>query len=232
MNHSIIIDIETIPTSSQEVRDYIAATIKPPKTMSVAATIEKWHKESKQGAIDELVSSTGLDGAFGHVCVIGYDLHDTGAPEAVYGLNEADVLSSFNKALDAIPRNLHSATTVVGHNVSAFDLRFLWQRYVINGIRPHPIINAAAQAKSWDIKIYDTMTQFAGHGKTISLDKLCMALGIPSPKGDMDGSMVGQAVADGRLLEVVEYCKRDVKATREVYKRMTFADADQMRLAE
>jgi predicted PolB exonuclease-like 3'-5' exonuclease len=74
------------------------------------------------------------------------------------------------------------------------------------------------------------MTQFAGHGNRISLDKLCLALSIPSPKGDMDGSMVNQAVKDGRLLEVVEYCKRDVIATREVYRRMTFKDADQMRL--
>jgi hypothetical protein len=231
MNNAIIIDIETIPASSQSVRDYIAATIKPPKTMSVAATIEKWHKESKQGAIDDAVSMTGLDGAFGQVCVIGYDLHNTGEPDAVYGLNEADVLTRFNAVLDQIPRNMHSATTVVGHNVSGFDLRFLWQRYVVNGIRPHGIINMAAQAKSWDAKIYDTMTQFAGYGNRISLDKLCMALGIPSPKGDMDGSMVGQAVADGRLLEVVEYCKRDVRATREAYQRMTFAEADQMRLA-
>lgn len=230
MNH-IIIDIETIPAQSQAVREYIAATIKPPKTMSVAATIEKWHKESKQGAIDDAVSMTGLDGAFGQVVCIGYDLHDSGAPEAVYGLDEADVLTRFNTVLDAIPRNMHNATTVVGHNVSGFDLRFLWQRYVVNGIRPHAIINVAAQAKSWDAKIYDTMTQFAGYGNRISLDKLCLALGVPSPKGDMDGSMVGKAVADGRLLEVVEYCKRDIRATREVYRRMTFADYSQMQLA-
>ena len=228
--HHIIIDIETIATTSQAARDYIAATIKPPKTMSVAATIEKWHKESKQGAIDDAINATGLDGAFGQVCVIGYDLHDSGDPCAVAGLNEADVLTRFNNALESIPKSMHNATTVVGHNVSAFDLRFLWQRYVVNGIRPHPIINMAAQAKSWDVKIYDTMTQFAGHGNRISLDKLCVALGIQSPKGDMDGSMVNQAVIDGRLSEVAEYCKRDVKATREVYRRMTFQDADQIRL--
>jgi len=230
MNH-IIIDIETIPASAPHIAEFIAATVKPPATIKLPASIEKWHKESKDEAIAEAVSKTGLDGAFGQVVCIGYDLYDSGAPEAVYGLDEADVLTRFNAALDAIPRNMHNATTIVGHNVANFDLRFLWQRYVVNGIRPHAIINVAAQAKSWDAKIYDTMTQFAGHGNRISLDKLCMALSIQSPKGDIDGSKVAQAVADGRLLEVVEYCKRDVKATREVYRRMTFAEVDQIRLA-
>ena len=231
MFHAIILDIETIPATAPHIADYIAATIKPPGTIKLPASIEKWHKESKQEAIEEAIAKTGLDGAFGQVVCIGYDLHDSGNPDAVYGLDEVELLTRFNAALDTIPHNMHNATTVVGHNISGFDLRFLWQRYVVNGIRPHAIINAAAQAKSWDVKIYDTMTQFAGFGNRISLDKICMALSIPTPKGDMDGSMVGQAVADGRLLEVVEYCKRDVKATREVYRRMTFADADQMRLA-
>ena len=229
MNH-IILDIETIQTQRDDVAAYIAATVKPPATYKKPESIAAWHKEEGPQAIADAVAKTGLDGAFGQVVCIGYDLHDTGEPDAVYGLDERDVLMRFNAALDTIPHNMHNATTVVGHNVSAFDLRFLWQRYVVNGIRPHPIINMAAQAKSCDVKIYDTMTQFAGHGNRISLDKLCLALGIPSPKGDMDGSMVNQAVKDGRLLEVVEYCKRDVKATREVYRRMTFKDADQMRL--
>lgn len=229
MNH-IVIDIETIATQRMDVMDYIAAIVKPPATYKKQESIAEWHKEQGPAAIEEAVAKTGLDGAFGQVCVIGYDLHDTGEPDAVYGLDERDVLMRFNAALDAIPRAMHSAVTVVGHNVAAFDIRFLFQRYVVNGIRPHAIISHATGAKSWDARVYDTMTQFAGYGNRISLDKLCLALSIPSPKGDIDGSMVNQAVKDGRLLEVVEYCKRDVKATREIYRRMTFKDADQMRL--
>lgn len=221
---TIILDIETIPTDNARIIDWIADTIKPPGTITKPESIAAWHKEKKSDAIDEAVNKTGLDGAFGQVVCIGYDLHDTGAVEAVYGLDEAALLIEFNAVLDSIPQNMHNSTTIVGHNVSGFDLRFLWQRYVINGIRPHAIINAAAQAKSWDAKIFDTMTQFAGHGKMIGLEKLCIAFGIPTPKTDIDGSMIGQAVADGRLLEVVEYCKRDVIATRSVYRKMTFAE--------
>ena len=224
MNHTIIIDIETIGTTSTKIVDYIAATIKPPATIKLPASIAKWHAESKLDAVNEAVGKTGLDGAFGQVVVIGFDLYNDGQPETIYGLDERDVLTRFNTALDDIQPSMWSATTVVGHNVLSFDLRFLIQRYIVNGIKPHPIIATAAAAKAWDNRVYDTMTQFAGFGNRISLDKLCVALDIESPKGEIDGSMVGQYVADGRIEEVSEYCKRDVKATREVYRRMTFAD--------
>ncbi len=222
-NNILTLDIETIPASSQGIADFIASTIKPPGTIKLPASIAKWNLDSKQEAIDEAVSKTGLDGAFGAVCCIGYDLHNDGNPNTVYGLDEAELLCDLNNVLNSIPPAMWSAMVIVGHNVAAFDLRFLLQRYMVNGIRPHAIINRAAQAKSWDDCVYDTMTKFAGHGNRISLDKLCMALGVTSPKGDMDGSMVGQAVADGKIFEVSEYCKRDVVATRAVYRRMTFA---------
>ena len=224
INHTIILDIETIPTQSAKISDYIAANIKPPATIKLPASIEKWHKESKLDAVFEAVGKTGLDGAFGQVVVIGFDLYNDGRPATVYGLDEREVLTRFNTALEGIAPSMWSATTVVGHNVLSFDLRFLIQRYIVNGIKPHPIIATAATAKAWDNRVYDTMTQFAGFGNRISLDKLCVALDIESPKGEIDGSMVGQYVADGRIEEVSEYCKRDVIATREVYRRMTFAD--------
>ena len=142
----------------------------------------------------------------------------------MHGLNERELLESFSKMLnECIDEKDVMTTSIVGHNVSSFDLRFLMQRYIVNGIRPPFVIKRAAEAKPWESeKVFDTMVQFSGVGNRISLDKLCLALSIPSPKGDMDGSMVGQAVADGRIIEVAEYCKRDVSATKEVFNRMTF----------
>ena len=49
-----------------------------------------------------------------------------------------------------------------------------------------------------------------------------MALGIHSPKEECNGSLVWQWVEDGRIEEVAQYCKRDVAATREVFKRMVY----------
>jgi hypothetical protein len=220
METIIVLDLETIPADDPRIIDYIATTIKPPVNIKLPASIAKWHAESKQEAIDEAVSRTGLDGAFGRVVVIGFDID--GTIDTIHGLDEAALLVAFNAKLNTIPRSMWSAMTIVGHNVAGFDLRFLMQRYIVNGIQPHPIINMAAQAKPWDASVYDTMTRFAGHGKTISLARLCLALGVPSSKGLMDGSMVGQYVADGRLDEVVVYCKGDVADAGAVYRRMTF----------
>lgn len=216
----LVLDIETIPTQRQDVKDYIAKTVKHPGTLKKKESIEEWYKNELAGAVDEAVAKTGLDGAFGQICVIGYAINDND-PESIYGLEERDLLIQFNKVLDSIPKNMHSATTLVGHNAASFDVRFIWQRYIVNKLVPHPIVNMAVNSKSWDNKVFDTMTQFAGYGNRISLEKLCLALNIESPKGEIDGSMVGKAVADGRIKEVSDYCIRDVVATRNVYRCLT-----------
>lgn len=224
MYKTLILDIETIGTSRQEVIDYIAATVKPPATYKKAESIAKWHEEEGPAAIAEAVARTGLDGAFGQVVCIGYQLGDMESPFVLHGLNERELLESFSKmTTECIAPGEVMATSVVGHNVAGFDLRFLMQRYIVNGIRPPLVLKRAAEAKPWESKkVFDTMVQFAGIGNRISLDKLCLALSIQSPKGDIDGSKVGQYVADGRIQEVADYCKRDVSATKAVFQRMTF----------
>ncbi len=221
----IHLDIETVPTDRADVREYIAATVTHPGNISKAETIAKWNEESRPAAIEEAVSRTGLDGAFGRVCVIGVAIDDGEVvtfSDAEYERNLLDGLSHYLNV--EIPASEFFTTTVVGFNVSSFDLRFLAQRYIVNGLRMPMVLARAAQAKPWESdKVFDCMVQWAGVGQRVSLDKLCLALSIPSPKGEMDGSQVGEYVATGRIGEVADYCRRDVEATREVYKRMTFA---------
>jgi 3'-5' exonuclease len=225
MYKTLVLDIETVGTSRQDVIDYIATTVKPPATYKKPESIATWYKEEGPQAIADAVAKTGLDGAFGRVVCIGYQLDDMESPFVLRSLNERELLESFAKMLDeCIAPSDVLATSVVGHNVSGFDLRFLMQRYIVNGIKPPLVLKRAAEAKPWEAeKVFDTMIQFAGTGNRISLDKLCLALSIPSPKGDMDGSKVSQYVMDGRLEEVAEYCYRDVEATKAVFERMTFA---------
>lgn len=223
----LFIDIETIGTDRADVRDYIAAGVTHPANISKPETIAKWNEESRPQAVADAIAKTALDGAFGRVCVIGYAIEDNEPVTLWHATDEALILREFAVTMDIM---LHGSrvvgSTVIGHNIASFDLRFLLQRYIVNGIRPPQIIARAAAAKPWDTdKVFDTMAQWnPERDKRISLDKLCLALGIPSPKGDMDGSMVGQYVADGRIMEVADYCKRDVLAVREVYRRMTFAN--------
>lgn len=246
---NIVIDIETIPAqrpdvmaeireSKQAELDAAVAGVKPPGNYKKQETIDAWMTDEKprivQGLLDAFESDvdaayrkTGLDGAFGQVCVIGVAI-DNEEPVLCYRedwLDEQGVLEDFNSFLtDRVEQSQMFNSVVIGHNVVGFDLRFLAQRHIIRGIKPHFVISRAAQAKPWEAdKVFDTSVQWTGSPTVrISLDKLCKALGIKSPKDGIDGSKVWDAVRDGRLKEVAAYCARDVQATRQAYMRMTY----------
>lgn len=248
----LYLDIETIPAQRPDVLDSIRASkqadleaalaaVKAPSNYSAEAS-EKWmldkgHAQISalncafESEVDDAYRKTSFDGAFGQVCVIGFAVEDD-KPQFVKAddlsaAGEVALLEAFSCVLtDLIPANEVLSTTVIGHNVSGFDLRFLVQRHIINGVRPHTIIARAAQAKPWEQdRVYDTMIQWGGAGAKAggSLDKLCKALSIPSPKGAIDGSKVWDFVKAGEIQQVAEYCAKDVDATRAVHRRMTFA---------
>ena len=247
---NLIIDIETIPAQRSDVLEEITASmqteliaaiaaIKPPGNYKKQETIDEWMatEAPKQAAalreafaadVDAAYRKTSLDGAYGQICVIGAAFGDD-APILSWRqdfTDERQILEDFGCVMvDQIPRHDDFTTQIVGHNVAAFDLRFLLQRHIVNGVIPHMVIARAARAKPWESeKVYDTMVQWAGVGNRIKLDKLCKALSIPTPKGDIDGSKVWDFVKDGQIEQVAAYCARDVEATRAAYKRMTFQD--------
>lgn len=227
---NIYIDIETIPAQRPDVMEEIKATIKPPGTFKKPESIAEWMRTEGPAAIEEAYRRTGLDGAYGQVCVVGM-AGDDGAPATIFEQDwqhpeaERRILEALSARLtEWIAPSEIFTTCVIGHNVSAFDLRFLAQRHIVNGIRPHVAIGRAAQAKPWDSdKVFDTMVQWTGSSSVrISLDKLCRALSIPTPKGELDGSKVWDFVQAGRIQEVADYCAKDVEATREVHRRMSY----------
>lgn len=243
----LYIDIETIPAQRPDILEEIRqskqaeleaaiAAVKPPINYGAEAA-DKWMKEKGAAQIEALTAGmeaeidaayrkTGLDGAFGQICVIGWAFNNEKAQTICSAEDEGSILYGFSKTLGEVDQSERFNTMVIGHNVSSFDLRFMVQRHWINGLRPHHIITRAAQAKPWESdKVFDTMVQWAGVGNRVSLAKLCKALNIPSPKTDLDGSKVWDAVKEGRLDDVAMYCAGDVEATRAVYKRMTFQQA-------
>lgn len=216
------LDVESIPTRDESVIDRIAEEITPPGNISKAETISAWHLEKKPALVKEAVSKTSFDGVLGSLCTIGWACDD-GEPQSItWPLDvdsEAAMIYTFKTIVE--PFASQAVTPViVGHYVADFDLRMLWQRAMILGIRmpswfpffPRP----------WDRSIIDTMTTFAGAKGTIGLDRLCDALGIPG-KGDFDGSMVADAWSRGEYERIGEYCRQDVERTRAVHKKMLVA---------
>ena len=221
---NIYFDIETLPSDDSGIIADIAAGIKPPGNLKKAETIEAWERDEKPGAVLEAVKKTGLDGTFGRICCIGFAVNDDAA-DVRYG-DEAETITAFFAWLTEAARisdyTERQSAIFIGHNILSFDLRFLWQRCVVNGIRPPAFI--PFNAKPWDGKVLDTMTAWnPERERRISLDKLCLALGVPSSKGDMDGSKVAEYWQAGRHQEVAAYCMADVEAVRQCHKRMVFA---------
>lgn len=221
----ITLDIETCPSQSPELKAEFLANVKAPAQYKKPESIAEWLKENAEAEADAAWRRTSFDGAYGHVCVIGLALDDQ-EPVAMYEddwhANEASVL---RRAFDWIDRACAAQPNVrpvfVGHNLVEFDLRFLFQRAVVLGVKPSRHIPFSA--KPWDDSVFDTMARWAGVKDRVKLDKLAKACGLEG-KGDIDGSMVWDYVRDGRIAEIAEYCRHDVALARDIYKRMTFAD--------
>lgn len=218
----VTMDLETLPSADPAVRDLLAARIKPPAAMKKADTIAKWEAEDKPALIEEAVAKTSFDGTYGSIAVIAWAIDDGPVNNIITAdkLPEREMLAQFMLIINGTCTS-YKRPVFVGHNLHAFDLPFLWKRCVINRVKPSPWIPFGV--KPWSERLADTMLMWDDRrDKSISLDALCRVLGVDTPKGDMDGSKVAAAWAEGRYADVAAYCMADVAATRECYKRMRF----------
>lgn len=214
---AVVMDLETIGTEEPDVIADITASITHPKTMSKADTIALWTEKEKPALIAEAIAKTSFDGGLGRIVCIGWAVDDND-PYCLTGEHsEADMLKAFFTSVGGYRQPIF-----VGHNISGFDLRFLWQRAVVHGIRPPTQI--PFNKKPWDTSIFDTMLAWnPDREKRTSLAKLCRILGVNNPKSELDGSKVWEYFKAGRIAEIAEYCRGDVVATRECYRRMNFS---------
>ena len=111
-----------------------------------------------------------------------------------------------------------------GHNIKEFDIPYIGRRMLINGMKLPASVDLRGK-KPWDLKhLLDTMDmwQFADRKAYTSLKLLAALFGVPSPKGDIDGSQVGRVFwEEGDLERIAEYCERDVVATTNVFLALT-----------
>ncbi|MEM1215332.1 MAG: 3'-5' exonuclease, partial [Bacteroidota bacterium] len=81
--------------------------------------------------------------------------------------------------------------------------------------------------KPWETKhLLDTMQlwKFGDYKAYTSLKLLAATLGFPSPKDDIDGSMVGRVFwEDGDVDRIAVYCEKDVLATAQLFLRYQLA---------
>ena len=114
-----------------------------------------------------------------------------------------------------------SQNILCGHNAKEFDFPFIARRMIINQIDIPNKLNLFGK-KPWEIAHLDTLElwKFGDYKHFTSLKLLTKILGIPSPKGDIDGSQVGHVFyVEKDIDRIVTYCEKDVIAVAQVFLR-------------
>lgn len=207
---NLYLDIETNPTTNEAVIERLTNDIHPPANYKTESAISKWWAINGEAKKQEVIQKTALDPLYGSIRCIGYAIDDD-EPEILSGTEE-DMLHSLMRIIIAERDSDSMLPTIIGHNVVDFDLQFIRKRAIINQV-PMPMLERYLRRYSESVQ--DTMRIWAGYRDTVSLENL--AQGLLGRGKSVNGAGVFEMSDD----ECEEYCKHDVRLTRDVYKMMS-----------
>ena len=215
-NNTIIIDLETMPSTSPTIKEEILAGLKPPGNISKAETIQKWWIDKAPSIAKEQYLKTSCNPMYGNIISIAYAFNDKPVEGIIRHIDESEkgLLEIFYEVL------LDSNTDYlqwVSYPIR-FDLPFLLKRSIINNVRP-PVGIPDERSKS----AFCPMNWWHGWHEYGTLNNLCKALGIPGKDG-MTGADVWPAIQAGEYEKVLAYNKSDVEMLRQVFRRIHFLD--------
>lgn len=135
------------------------------------------------------------------------------------GDNEKKLLADFADILKKWAGE--SEKYLCAHNGKEFDYPYICRRMVIQGIEIPEILKISGR-KPWEVRHLDTMElwKFGDYKSFTSLKLLAKVLGVPSPKDDIDGSMVNSVYwTEKNIDRIVLYCQKDVITLAQVLLR-------------
>ncbi|MBT8234291.1 MAG: 3'-5' exonuclease [Saprospiraceae bacterium] len=164
-------------------------------------------------------SKAGILAEFAKVVCISIGYVETGnnqvtavKTKSFFHENEKDLLNMFKHFLE----NDFADTGMMfvsGHNIKEFDIPFICRRMIINEIALPDILDLSGK-KPWQIDhLFDTLVawKFGDYKNYTSLDLLCFAMDIPSPKKSMHGEDVHDAYWQNKdYKSICDYCENDV----------------------
>jgi 3'-5' exonuclease len=206
---TLFIDIETRRTNNLELIARLQAQVKPPGNYKKPETIMQWWADEGNALKARAADATALDGTYGSVASIACALDD-GPVVCVYGDDEPRILASINDVFRCYP------DTVVAFN-GEFDIRFIYQRMVINGMSAPRALIRALHDKAY---LYDPMKEWSGWKGFIKQRDLEIALGI-SRDEDVTGQEIGALIDISAWDQVERHNIADVENLRTIYRRMT-----------
>lgn len=129
--------------------------------------------------------------------------------KSFYGDDEKALLTDFAALLDS--KFCSNDYLLCAHNGKEFDFPYLSRRMLVNKLKLPYLLDIAGR-KPWEVQHIDTLQlwKFGDYKHYTSLDLLAALFNIKSPKGEMDGSMVGTTYWEEKNLpKIVEYCESD-----------------------
>lgn len=203
----LFLDIETVP----QYPDYYSAP-EPWRNL--------WNKKAEK-LIEQpdddpatLFPKAGIFAEFGKIiCIsVAFIKNDKLYVKSFYsGNDEEKLLKSFSEMVNGFYER-NKELQLCAHNGKEFDFPYISRRMLIHKI-PLPEIFNTAGKKPWDVKHLDTMElwKFGDYKNYTSLNLLSYIFNIPSPKDDLDGSMIYETFYfDNDLKKIVQYCEKDV----------------------
>ena len=132
------------------------------------------------------------------------------------GDHEKQILLDFKELLDThFNKSYH---VLCAHNGKEFDFPYIARRMIVHQIELPSKLNLFGK-KPWEVPHLDTMElwKFGDFKHYSSLQLLTSILGIPSPKDDIEGSLVAKVYYKDRNLErIVSYCEKDTIAVAQL----------------
>lgn len=220
MNHILFLDIETV---SQEANYEL---LSPEWKELWNKKAEALLKSREEETVQSIYNRAGIYAEFGRIICIscgviqGYGDEKKIAVKSYFGHEEAILLQQFSDMLRKWSADGNKY--VCAHNGKEFDFPYLCRRMIINNVPIPSILNTAGK-KPWEVNHLDTMElwKFGDFKSYTSLNLLAHTLGIPTPKDDIDGSMVGDVYWNEKNLErIAIYCQKDVVTAAQIYLRI------------
>jgi len=170
----------------------------------------------------ETYERAGIYAEFGKIVCISVGLFFTENNEikfklkSFYNENEMILIKEFIETLNNFCKS--PKQILCAHNGKEFDFPYIARRIIINGLEIPKALNLAGK-KPWEINHLDTMElwKFGDYKHYTSLSLLAHVFGIPTPKDDIDGSMVHKVYyKEKNIKRIAEYCQKDVVTTAQV----------------
>jgi len=219
--HNILfLDIETVPQHSSF--DLVPNDWKDLWAKKAEALL----RNREDDTTESIYPRAGIYAEFGKIICIscGY-IQGSGEQKKIIlksfsGDNEKILLHEFSEMITRWAAN--EPKFLCAHNGKEFDFPYLCRRLIINNL-PIPVVLNMSGKKPWEVNHLDTMElwKFGDYKSYTTLNLLAHALGVPTPKDDIDGSMVWEVYwKEKNLNRIVVYCQKDVVTVAQIFLRM------------